>query len=981
MGAVSVGRAVATGLVLTVAVACVEASDPGESREDPVRPVRLSLVSCGDETESVTPGDCYGAIPQRTRLARAGKTSLQISIWPSADGRTRDAAADLSDYLGRITGASFAVVETTAPRGIVLGTQSQWGDDVPGPGLPIATPPYDETHIIFSESSRLWLIGTTSWGAAQSVWSFLHHLGYRHFFPGEEWEIVPDQPTATVFLSRLHTPRLLTRDLYAGFGFWRPPEGNDPTQPRDRRCSPFWPTHRCDFETWRRHNQMAGPLDFSQAHIYPSIQEWWEERYAYEDTTGQSIPVAFPSELLASKPAASGGLEDSSQFCMTGSATRRVRDLNGAKHETVVRTFTVRDIVIEWAREQVAQHPDRFVIGVEPADGYGANAWLAGDCDDERVFDSISDRVVWLANEVAREFPDRFIALNAYSAHAPAPQRIDPEPNVGIGVATNFSAPGQNPLEIAQSWSAAGAELNGFFTYPVSIRDTRDVLRTFQPNGFFQQIRELNEYLESGARFVKAESGAGWAFVGLTNLAIARAGWLERGETLNSQRLLQDFAQRAFPQVGEVIARFYDRLFTEPTLSRDYVGRLYDLLAKAWPLASEEERQRLEKLGLYVRHVELYKHYWSQCFRSAARQSAFEEWMQYLYAIRHDQVVHTHGIWQSFAPTRGPRADGRVTVPPGARANCPNANLGCPGPNPWKAGARPIVDERFLLAGAARNPRRDHVPVSFSSTLQPANVPHPAGSDVLSRRREWPYRGDQTFFSWVSPRTASSMAGSSTTGSLAFTLTSGAVPALCRGNTGVEMLFQSSDGVTQDKRRFDGCNTNHSVVLPSRSTGFHLIHTEDFGQGVRLDWAPRADPDQRTRIVAGLGRSDATNAHFHNVWNGFFYVPQDATVVGGWSDKNLRLFAIYRDPVSGAWRRANFDSHLYSAAQCDLTNDAEVREHFTIPVPDDMPGTGQIWGFAQVASDRVVLETVPPYLARDVDEFLLPEDVVAADGL
>lgn len=928
--------------------------------------VRSSLLVCGDSTESTTPGSCYELEAVVTELASGGSTGgKKICHSANANDQTRNAGIELAVLLQRIIGDSFEVVECSVPEGITIGTIANWGTWVPGSGLPAATMLDDESHLIHSDGSIVWLIGETSAGVEQSVWSFLHHIGYRQYFPHPAWEILPNLPNLQVELSRVHRPRFESRTFYYGYGAWRAPDGVDANRPVDVSCGTM-STHACDLQRWRRQNQVLAPRSLLQPHIYPNIKEWWETHFRYRETPGGTWkPLAFPEELLTQRPAPDGSLQPSRQFCLTSTVVVEVRDWSGPEHATESISFDAAEIAKNYWFAKIEADPNLDVLSMEPADGYGAAGWL-GCTSDAAAFPTISDRVVWLANEVAFAFPDRTVAINAYSAHSLPPEVQVPASNVAVSVTTSWSAPGISSEQLFDMWKLAGARKVGFLAYFDGIATRRDIPAGFGEGGYYARLDQLRFFLDSGADFVSIESGGGWALLGPMNLSFARAGWTEESDSLGAFGfdVVSDMLGRAFPNTGGHIGGFYDALYEYPLFSRDLIGSLYLSLTMAWPNASADERSRISQLALYVRYLEYLKVYEEQCLGSSERQSRFEEWLRYTYSIRHEQIVHSHGLWQAFAPAgTGVGRDSTVRVPANARHNCPGAD--CQEPNPWKSDVKPTVDLAFLQAGRFRNP---FVPYEYDYGssgigLKPASVPYPAESTSLKRRNPAPMRGDPVLLTWTEAGAAN------------FQITTGAVPAVCRANAVADVSFNrllpSSNFGTAN---INGCDTAHNVLFEPLQIGLHSLSIEDYGQAVELEWEPG------TPTVAFLNRA-SDNVRFHHNWTGFFYVPSETTVVGGWAERNLQLFSIYQNS-SGQWRRTNLNTADHRQGEgCDLPNDAYVKEHFAVPVPAAAAGTGQIWGFAAPANGRLVLETVPPFLVRDVDEFLLPQYVIDKDNL
>ncbi len=130
-------------------------------------------------------------------LAKNRTARVPIVVAQDVSESTRQVAAELAEYLGRITGAKFDVTTGDGARGIVLGTLAQF----PDPGLKDALAIRDgvdgrEAFAIRTEPDRLRLIGATELGASHAAFRFLESLGCRWFFPAPEWTVIADNRTA-----------------------------------------------------------------------------------------------------------------------------------------------------------------------------------------------------------------------------------------------------------------------------------------------------------------------------------------------------------------------------------------------------------------------------------------------------------------------------------------------------------------------------------------------------------------------------------------------------------------------------------------------------------------------------------------------------------------------------------------------------------------------------------------------------------------
>jgi len=154
-------------------------------------------------------------------IAKNGKARLPIVISSRASLSTKGVAAELAQYLKRISGADFAVTNGDGQAGIVLGTLAEFPEPELSEALKIVNA-FDgrEAYAIRTQPKRLLLLGATDQGASHAAFRFLEELGVRWFFPAKEWEIVPKLETVRFDRNITDRPSILSRVIWfeAGSG-------------------------------------------------------------------------------------------------------------------------------------------------------------------------------------------------------------------------------------------------------------------------------------------------------------------------------------------------------------------------------------------------------------------------------------------------------------------------------------------------------------------------------------------------------------------------------------------------------------------------------------------------------------------------------------------------------------------------------------------------------------------------------------------
>ena len=157
------------------------------------------------------------AEPTKVQLTREGEALVSVSISPKASDAVKASAKDLANYLGRMSGCEFKVEEGDGGRGIVLGCPQEF-DKLPFP-IEFGTGPFErEDYLLRSHGKDLYLLGASDLAVSHAVWDILHRLGYRQFFPGETWEVVPRLAQLQVAIDERASPSFHARRIWYNWG-------------------------------------------------------------------------------------------------------------------------------------------------------------------------------------------------------------------------------------------------------------------------------------------------------------------------------------------------------------------------------------------------------------------------------------------------------------------------------------------------------------------------------------------------------------------------------------------------------------------------------------------------------------------------------------------------------------------------------------------------------------------------------------------
>ncbi len=517
-------------------------------------------------------------------LAEDGVARFPVVVAPAAGDNVRALAADLADTLGRISGATFEVIDGVGTNGLAVGI---YPADFPELSPEIDFDPSDplrrEDYLLRTHAHGAWLLGATESAVGHAVWDFLYRLGYRQFFPTETWEVVPDDPSPALAVDRLEQPAFSRRDIVSDYG------RQDALQPGIRR--------------WIARNRGGGSLYVGSSPIYGMIIRDNIEAFEHDP------------EFRALQE---DGSRQGRNFCIASPDLRR--------------------LVSDWAVAQFKLNPLRDGISMTPSDD--EDGWCL--CEDCEALGSISDRVILLANTVAEainalETGPKYVGILAQHRHAAAPADTVVHPNVIVNVPYDDKQSGDSVIDVhagqIADWRQQGAMLGVNDYLSVYAWDFSLPGRAKASN--LRYIREsIPRFHERGARFYNAAFGNDWGSAGPGIYLASRILW-DIEEADRHENIMNDFMEKCFGTATNAMGAYYALIDgdNQPLLSADLLGRMYRLLDEAQEGAGDDARirERIRDLIFYTRYVELFFR-----FRNASgndRQIAYDDLRRFIERI------------------------------------------------------------------------------------------------------------------------------------------------------------------------------------------------------------------------------------------------------------------------------------------------------------------------------------------------------------
>jgi hypothetical protein len=762
-----------------------------------------------------------------TRLAEGGKALLPIIVSQNATEATKNDAATLAVYLGKISGTTFETKSGDGRSGIAVGTFH----DFPALGLEkefdASDPTRREEYILRSTATGVLLIGASDTAVQDAVWDFLYRLGYRQFFPGAHWEVVPNKPNLQIAVNVKEKPDYLARRIWFSYG--------------------TWPDNNARMSQWSAKNRAVSGVHLNTGHAYSGIISRNKAEFAAHPEY-ISAPDGVPKAPVTPRETQSAQLDISNPG--------------------------LRQLVINDALRTFETSPQTDSVSVDPNDG---GNW--GNSAAEQKLGSISDRVTLLANEVAeavnKKYPGKYIGFYAYNKHSPPPS-IRVHPNVVVSVATAFISGGFSVDQLIEGWQKQGATI-GMREYYSIIHWDKDLpgkARAGRPEHLAETIPH---FYGKGARFMSAESSDNWGPNGLGYYLAARMLW-DVDEAKNVDALIEDFLEKSFGPAKEPMREYYGLIngighATPRPLSEDYIGHMFRALQAAYKTTDDPGiRARLDDLALYARYVELYLEYSSSA--GEARQTNYENLIQFAWRIRDTHMLHSLAIYRTGMRDKG------VKIPVEASWKVPEKDKKTGKPlNPWKQ-STPFTPEEvqaLVQNGVARNKLLDFEPKKFSGDLMPTstlNLPPVPHTEFVR------WRNVQEYWIWAERP-----------GAVSFWATAGTIyknrgPAKAQFFAADESV-EAAEGeeeetegellapvpLTQTDIPNDGLEHDFSFDAPR--AGLYRIRVTDKAMGTTL----RFPENTRVAVRSVLN----TTTGFHGRWKLYFYVPQGTQRVGGFA--------------------------------------------------------------------------------------------------
>jgi hypothetical protein len=453
-----------------------------------------------------------------------------------------------------------------------------------------------EAHLIAGNNQQLLLAAAHTNGLQHALYSYLDTLGIKFYFPGAIWTHIPNLKTNIINYKKTIEPLFDGRQFF-GTGGIIYNKGQDVNN-----------TVKQQWDLWKQRNRMGGSITLG-GHAYQLF---------YSDE--KKIIAAHP-EYMAQINGKRVAPSESAKICISNEAMRKD--------------------FIAWrlknANKDVAALPtkfDKLFYSVDPSDG--------GDhctCAPCTKMGSISDRVFLLANETAKaaqKIDSRIhINLYAYNDHA-APPKQALEKNVMVQIIPYAFQNVATPEKFIQLWKQKNVPLSvyNYYALPDWYYNNFFTGKENSPAALQQQILG---WLPNGIQAYNVESSTSIGSAGIGLWLFGQYGWHKKA----ANGMVEEMWRNLFPQSQKTISSLFNKFWSKPYKETVIGDIALEQLQIAYTQTNNKlEQDRIVLFQKYFYFIKLFQKAKS-LVGTAAAPSAWQNFMQFIWQIDKDLMVHT----------------------------------------------------------------------------------------------------------------------------------------------------------------------------------------------------------------------------------------------------------------------------------------------------------------------------------------------------
>jgi hypothetical protein len=468
-------------------------------------------------------------------LVQDGKNALPLVLPADASGSTKEAAKELSRWIGAMSGAKSPIITSGSgdlPKSAIwIGHHEELKDLFPGVNFTLDKP---EEILIVSKGGNLAILGRDrevkgveqESGTSNAIYTFAaKYLGVRWLWPGAVGEDILEKKTVSVpeFEFRFH-PIFVQRAVFRNLSkAYRP------------------------LREWCTRQRIAhDSFDFPAGHAF---DEWWD-RY---------------------------GKDHPEYFALQPDGTRGTFPEQPNRKKLCDGEPDVWDRWMVEVGEQLEKNPAQRIFNTAANDSTnsglcvdsrstawdhaGAAQWTYAWANENRLGPAMSNRFATFANTLGRmirqKYPDQdyYVTMMAYGPSKPAPLDLAIEKNVAIGYVGHFPMLEKNRRDIEKAEFADWGKLSHNIIYRPNISLYTGGYHALPAVTFGNTIEDFRFLAENGCRGLVFDTLLDhWSTQGPMYYLMAEMAW---DPMLDGQALLDDYYSRGFgPAAGSIRAYF-----------------------------------------------------------------------------------------------------------------------------------------------------------------------------------------------------------------------------------------------------------------------------------------------------------------------------------------------------------------------------------------------------------------------------------------
>lgn len=502
----------------------------------------------------------------------------------------------LVDAIQTASGATLPAAQKSDGPRIVLATAAARPDVAKR--LKLRTDHFD-AYAIETTAVEVTLLGGNVYALRHAVAHVLRDLGFRYYAPAPKWHIVPTLVDVRIDLNVVEVPSISARKIWYAYG------------QHDK-------TLQANYERWVAGNRLSSVTLINTGHSYGNI-------------------IGRNEAEFAKHPEYYALLENGQRDSTRAVAARKFCFSNPGLKDLAARD---RIRLLEETRKA---NPLAYMVSMDPSDGQGTC-----HCENCKALGTTTDRVIHLANHVARELkkahPDGWVGVYAYSSHR-LPPTIAMEPNVCVQVALGFNQTEFTLPELVERWSKKAAAIGLREYYGVEAWDwgLPGRMRGAKP-GYHQEW--IPFYAARNAVSFNGETNANWAGQMLGLDVAAELMWNTKADVAAyKDRYFADCFGDAAPAMKE----FQKKLEAGGPLQPALLAPMFADVDRAATMTSDPKVQaRLVDLMAYLVYVDVYRKFEATAAAQPNHNDMFYDalkvLMNYAWRVRERDMVHYYAL-------------------------------------------------------------------------------------------------------------------------------------------------------------------------------------------------------------------------------------------------------------------------------------------------------------------------------------------------